>query len=921
MFLFSKEGSVKIYVEEKGEIRRLEYDLPIVQIGRARDNQLVIRDPRSSRHHCRILSTPDGHFLEDLGSRNGTSMKGARITRELLHEGDGFQIGSTRFFFERLPEAQPVVESAAGEESPPSPDAAIAATEVERPAIAVAPSAALTPIDVYLEGLTGSCAGKRIPITKIPYTIGRKADNDFRVEDRKASSHHARVVRGGEIFFIEDLESRNGTFVNGRRVERCPLVPGARLQIGDSQFRVQVPVVEGVDLEQFLGPAEVAGADVVGEEDFSRFRPRDLLETDRSRQPVLLAGILVIFGTILFLTVQITLQRLRRAQPDPSPPAAGNRIVLNWSFEDDPLPDGRIPGWRLLDEATGTLTLSAEEGVQWPGLRALEVNPAADASGLVEAVWAGAEGDPGILIEPETPYYLAGHVLNRGGLAAGLVVTWLGEGDDGILEISRSYSGTLRAAGDRDDVVRKVIPPPAATRARVGCFALAPGGGAAFDRVFFGVQPPPWLAPDLAGEDASKPPEEAPPREASGFDTPLELVAAPVMQADGEGLPIRLELEPDGRLAQIRRGRLPLVAALYPGLPPSRDPLALGLRPGDLAISRRSDRVGFTSQVPDLQGDWHPLEGQILIAGTDLICRFRFQKGRNTERLPGRVALYLEISAAEKERSAFGDAAPGEAGREGLSEGRAPSFPVRELVLGGGTEQLVLRFTPPLEFEFLAAGNGRPRPLVVGVASPEGEKSRDLEVRMTHSSRQEEIVLQRFFLAAERLQKEGDHAGALARLAAVEEAYPWQSDALARAKTLRANWLEQAHSAIAGVETELRLLESISSVVIHDALLGRLSGLRERYRGVTEVEKKLDEVERRVRSLWQARGIATPRVQHLLERGREFFEKKENHLALLYLREARRLGAKDTTVVSEVDRLLGLIDLRRRGAASRAGPQ
>jgi DNA-binding response OmpR family regulator len=63
-------------------------------------------------------------------------------------------------------------------------------------------------------------------------TIGRWEDNDVVVDDRWVSRTHARVRREGERYTIEDLDSKNGTFVNGRRIaEPVALADGDEIQV------------------------------------------------------------------------------------------------------------------------------------------------------------------------------------------------------------------------------------------------------------------------------------------------------------------------------------------------------------------------------------------------------------------------------------------------------------------------------------------------------------------------------------------------------------------------------------------------------------------------------------------------------------------------------------------------------------------
>ena len=57
-------------------------------------------------------------------------------------------------------------------------------------------------------------------------TIGRNSDSDIMIDNAGVSAHHARIIKEGDVFIIEDTESRNGTFVNGKRVSRQLLSEG-----------------------------------------------------------------------------------------------------------------------------------------------------------------------------------------------------------------------------------------------------------------------------------------------------------------------------------------------------------------------------------------------------------------------------------------------------------------------------------------------------------------------------------------------------------------------------------------------------------------------------------------------------------------------------------------------------------------------
>lgn len=63
-------------------------------------------------------------------------------------------------------------------------------------------------------------------------TIGRKPDNDVQLDDPTVSAHHAKIVTYFQSSYIQDLDSTNGTFVNGRRVRMHTLHAGDRVNVG-----------------------------------------------------------------------------------------------------------------------------------------------------------------------------------------------------------------------------------------------------------------------------------------------------------------------------------------------------------------------------------------------------------------------------------------------------------------------------------------------------------------------------------------------------------------------------------------------------------------------------------------------------------------------------------------------------------------
>jgi pSer/pThr/pTyr-binding forkhead associated (FHA) protein len=72
-------------------------------------------------------------------------------------------------------------------------------------------------------------------------SIGRSKDADVQIEDRYASSLHARVFSREGRFYVEDMNSTNGTLLNGATLQgEAELIDGDTVQIGDTVFRLEV---------------------------------------------------------------------------------------------------------------------------------------------------------------------------------------------------------------------------------------------------------------------------------------------------------------------------------------------------------------------------------------------------------------------------------------------------------------------------------------------------------------------------------------------------------------------------------------------------------------------------------------------------------------------------------------------------------
>ena len=84
------------------------------------------------------------------------------------------------------------------------------------------------------------------PLIRDSYTLGRHRNNDIVISDPKVSSFHARIDRVGRRLLLVDLKSRNGCWVNGKRVENALLKTGDEVRVGAARLVYKVDYTSAV---------------------------------------------------------------------------------------------------------------------------------------------------------------------------------------------------------------------------------------------------------------------------------------------------------------------------------------------------------------------------------------------------------------------------------------------------------------------------------------------------------------------------------------------------------------------------------------------------------------------------------------------------------------------------------------------------
>ena len=220
------ESSPKITVKMNGEIV-LEYEMlkEVATIGRRAGNDIVLDHRKVSRKHAQIKREGDNFTIEDLQSTGGTEILGEKITSRQISTGDIIKIGDFELHFNSGIE---------GEEKTVFEEDDKTMFDDDKTVFYEEPIAKL--IVERSQNLEGeiSIEGETI--------IGRGEEATIQLEDQRASREHCKISLVEGKFVLTDLESSNGTYVNGEKVTEKSLEKGDKIQIGDAVFEFQMEI-------------------------------------------------------------------------------------------------------------------------------------------------------------------------------------------------------------------------------------------------------------------------------------------------------------------------------------------------------------------------------------------------------------------------------------------------------------------------------------------------------------------------------------------------------------------------------------------------------------------------------------------------------------------------------------------------------
>lgn len=195
-----------------GSTQQVELTSDAYRIGRHPENEIVVSVQVASRSHARLERRGEEWWYIDLDSRNGTFLNGERIRSVKLQDGMSVQIGQKREQAATL-----IFHLSAEPVTPSKPPASVFETVLEKPTSSTG--------YVRLQPPPPSRARNQI--------IGRGGEADIQLPAPVVSRRHASLQEAAPDWILTDLGSKNGTFLNGKRIIRPErLRQGDVIQIG-----------------------------------------------------------------------------------------------------------------------------------------------------------------------------------------------------------------------------------------------------------------------------------------------------------------------------------------------------------------------------------------------------------------------------------------------------------------------------------------------------------------------------------------------------------------------------------------------------------------------------------------------------------------------------------------------------------------
>ena len=219
-----------VIILEGREVERVQFDKDLIAIGRARENDIVIENLATSRHHAQISSHGGQYYLTDLDSSNGTMLNEKRISRAALGDGDTIRVGKHEIRFVVPDGETPLV---------PEDDFSDFNQTMMIPAA--------TPPGHFLAVRAIRRRDTAVPLTQDRIDIGRGPACDIRLVDWFVDPQQAIIEIRGADCSVRNMGRTRPTLVNGQPVRETLLQDGDVIQAGFTQLAYTTDQTKALD--------------------------------------------------------------------------------------------------------------------------------------------------------------------------------------------------------------------------------------------------------------------------------------------------------------------------------------------------------------------------------------------------------------------------------------------------------------------------------------------------------------------------------------------------------------------------------------------------------------------------------------------------------------------------------------------------
>lgn len=197
-----------------------------VSLGRAKTCDIILNNPTVSRFHAVIARRGKGWIIFDTNSKTGITVNGEKVDKSaFIYDGDTVTMGTSVMYFRSPLFKRP------GTEDKTNTDAGL-------PLSRQGYAGNMHIAESYISALVNMTDNSLVLLFSDSYIIGRAPDCDIILPVMSVSKKNTRLMKYGRTWTVSDMNSSNGTYVNGTSViGEIPLCDGDTVSCGGIHFR------------------------------------------------------------------------------------------------------------------------------------------------------------------------------------------------------------------------------------------------------------------------------------------------------------------------------------------------------------------------------------------------------------------------------------------------------------------------------------------------------------------------------------------------------------------------------------------------------------------------------------------------------------------------------------------------------------